>query len=111
MTKKTFDLIQGFSLDYAFGNCFDDNDLLLKIELANINFINVRNDIYKVAGIHQYHGWERNNPDMRAYHSPSNKDLFYLKKKYAQKHKQYIEISEGKDVNEMICLLNKLFSD
>ena len=97
LTKFTFDKIGGFSYDYSFGSCYDDNDLLLKIYMQNITFMNIYNDIHQIGGIHLFHGY--NMPDKRAYSSELNDTLFEKKKKYCAVHKQYLELSEYFDYN------------
>jgi hypothetical protein len=97
LTKTTFDKIGGFSYDYAFGSGYDDNDLLLKINMQSIPTVNVCNDIYQIGGIHLFHGY--NMPDRRAYVSEQNDTLFEKKKRYCAVYKQYIELSEHFDYN------------
>jgi len=108
LTKKTFDLIDGFSLDYSFGTCHDDNDFLLKIQLLKIPITHVKNHEHNVAGIHQYHGYYRNNSDKRAYYSESNQRLYNKKKKFIDTNNKYIEVSDGKNTEEITNLFNIL---
>jgi len=101
LTTNTFNLIKGFSIDYAFGTCHDDNDFLLKIHLLNIPIFQVYNEVHKVAGIHQYHSYER-SVDRRAYYSELNKILFLKKEKYTGINKKYLEVSDGKNIEEIL---------
>jgi hypothetical protein len=107
LTSDTFNQIRGFSLDYSFGTCHDDNDLLLKIELCNIPIIQVCNDVHKVAGIHQYHCYHK-SADRRAYYSESNQSLYDKKKRYIQTNKKYLEVSDGNDTEELVRNYNIL---
>jgi len=103
LTKDTFDSIKGFSYDYSFGSCYDDDDLIFKIKSLDIKIVNVINEIENVAGIHLFHGYERNITDKRAYqwNTISNKDILDKKSKYMNINKKYIEVSDGKDINEI----------
>lgn len=92
MTRATFDKFGGFSYDYAFGSCFDDNDLLIKINHQGIQITNVYHDIFNVGGIHLFHGY--NMPDKRAYDSPQNNILFEKKQKYTDTFHTYLELSD-----------------
>ena len=49
--RKNLDLIKNFSREYAYGIGYDDNDLILKLNKANIN-IDIINDI---SVLHQHH--------------------------------------------------------
>ena len=110
LTKKTFDKIGGFSYDYAFGSCYDDDDLLLKIRLnSNINIINVKNNIEKIGGIHLYHGYTVNIINTSAYTTPQNIDLFNKKRNYLNSNNRYLELSQYDniyDINKMYSILN-----
>jgi len=107
LTTDTFNLIKGFSIDFAFGTAYDDNDLVLKILLYNIPIFHVYNDVYKVAGIHQYHSYER-SVDQKAYYSELNKILFLKKEKYTGINKKYLEVSDGENIEEMLRNYNIL---
>ena len=52
---ETFKKINSFSYDYTLGNCFDDDDFVLKILSKNINIINVKSEDYFFGGIHLFH--------------------------------------------------------
>ena len=109
LTKKTFDKISGFSYDYAFGSCYDDNDLLLKIRSNNINIINIKNDIEKIGGIHLYHGYTVNVTNTAAYTKPLNVDLYNKKKNYLNSNNKYLELSVENNIddsNKMYTILN-----
>jgi glycosyltransferase involved in cell wall biosynthesis len=108
LTKKTFDKIGGFSYDYAFGSCYDDDDYLLKISSNNINIINVNNEIYKIGGIHLYHGYTTNS-DAYSWSTKDNYHLFNKKKNYLNKNGVYLELSIHNsidDINNMYNILN-----
>jgi len=98
MSRATFDRIDGFSYDYAFGSGYDDNDWLLKIHMQSIPILNVVNDVHKIGGIHLFHGYQM--PDQRAYVSEQNNELFEKKKRHCAAHGRYLEISEGTTVEE-----------
>jgi len=106
LTRSTFNKIGGFSYDYSFGSCYDDNDLLLKMYMQSISFINVCNDIYNIGGIHLFHGY--NMPDRRAYSSEMNDKLFEKKKKYCAIYKEYLELSDYFDYNVLNTYYNTL---
>jgi len=110
LTKKTFDKIGGFSYDYAFGSCYDDDDLLLKIRSnSNINIINVKNNIEKIGGIHLYHGYTVNIINTSAYTTPQNIELFNKKRNYFNSKGRYLELSSYDniyDINRMYIILN-----
>lgn len=65
MTRKTFELIGGFSYDCAFGSWYDDNDFLIKIISKRIEIVNIFHNIYLMGGFHLFHGksaetWDKN---------------------------------------------------
>lgn len=108
LTKKTFDKIGGFSYDYAFGSCYDDDDLLLKIR-SNTNIINIKHNIDKIGGIHLYHGYTVNIINSAAYTKPQNIDLFNKKRNYLNSNNRYLELSQYDniyDINKMYSILN-----
>jgi len=79
LTKKTFNKVKGFDYDFCMGSWYDDNEFLFRIQNSNINIINIKSDVHKIMGIHQWHiksgdDWDRN--------AISNKELFDAKKKY-----------------------------
>jgi len=90
MDYTTFQKVKDFSYDYSFVSSYDDDDFLLKINIANIKIILISNDMHNVGGIHLYH-----DPSTTASMAPSAEELFQLKYKYYLKHKKYFEISDG----------------
>jgi len=92
-TKTTFDRIGGFSYDYAFGACYDDDDFVLKIRHSKILMHPVSYSLEQVAGIHLFHD-KHHMADRRAYTSPLNTDLFEKKTRYLLKNQAYLELSE-----------------
>jgi len=108
LTKKTLDKIGGFSYDYAFGSWYDDDDLLLKVYLNSINIINIKNDTYKIGGIHLFHGYTVNITNTDAYTKPKNLDLYNKKKNYLNNKGRYLELSiyDLYDINKMYTILN-----
>ena len=94
MTRATFDKIGGFSYDYSFGSCYDDDDFLLKIKNASITFQTVPNETHSIGGIHLFHGYRYNVSDTRAYTNPDNRALFEKKQRYLLVHQTYLELSE-----------------
>lgn len=97
LSKKTFDKIGGFSYDYAYGTCYDDDDFLLKVKTNKIKINNVKSEEFHIAGIHLFHGlaiqtWDNKEP---------NTELFEKKKKYCSLHNKYLEISDGNTQDEI----------
>jgi hypothetical protein len=103
LTKKSFDKINGFSYDYFMGIEYDDDDLLLKIKLNNLNIINITNDNTNCGGIHLYHG-----PTNSAYIQTETNNQLFFKKNRAAYTIGYIEISDGKNIDEVRQLYNTL---
>lgn len=103
-TKATFDKVATFSLDYTFGNSYDDDDFVLKIKHVGIKLCNMQHDQYKCGGIHLYHGQSNNgiSPEL-------NGNLFHKKTHYVARTNKYIEISAGstkQDINARFSELN-----
>lgn len=107
-TRDTFNKIGGFSYDYSFGSCFDDDDLVLKIKYNNINIINVKNEIEKIGGIHLYHGYTENITNTNAYTKPQNENLFSKKRNYTNKTNNYLELSNNIDYMKLLNDFNEL---
>jgi glycosyltransferase involved in cell wall biosynthesis len=102
LTKKTFDKIGGFSYDYSFGTCYDDDDLLLKIKTNKIKINNIRSEEAHVVGIHLFHGIAMQTWDNKEL----NNELFEKKKKYSTLHNKYYEISDGNNNDDIIKRYN-----
>lgn len=98
LTYSSFCKIEGFSYDYAFGQSFDDDDLVFKIALKSVTFNSVANEEFKVGGIHLFHGSSTftGGPSM----IESNRDLFNKKIEYFQKYGHYIELSADTVTNK-----------
>lgn len=94
MSYNVFKTINGFSLDYAFGDSYDDDDLLLKISASNIPILSLNNSDVKCGGIHLFHGA---SSLFRPRHLIQNKDLYELKRDYLLKSSKYIEITEDRE--------------
>jgi glycosyltransferase involved in cell wall biosynthesis len=110
MSRNTFDRIGGFSYDYAFGSCYDDDDLLLKIKHKAIPIHAVPNEVHHVGGIHLFHGYKHNMTDTRAYSNPMNDILFDKKRRFLLMNQQYLELSDFETLKEkvqMYVLLNR----
>ena len=101
MTRTTFDKIGGFSYDYSFGTCYDDNDLLIKIHNQKIHVTNIQHDVFNVGGIHLFHGY--NVADKKAYESPLNNVLFEKKQKYTNTFHTYLELSDYTQPDELMA--------
>jgi hypothetical protein len=99
MTRSTFNQINGFSYDYAFGSWYDDNDFVMKIKWYKINIQTISHDMDGIGGIHLFHGYSHNITDNSAYESAKNLDLFLKKQKYIHQYHQYIEISSCNSLN------------
>jgi hypothetical protein len=111
LNRSTFNKIKRFSYDYFIGDAYDDDDLLLKIKLNNINIINVISEHTHCGGIHQYHNYSYKYNDIHI-KIPSgtieiNNELFQ-KKRSAKNIYDYIEVSDGNTIEEMRELYNKL---
>ena len=107
LTKKTFDKIGGFSYDYSFGSCYDDDDFLLKIQVNNITIVNVNHTMNYIGGIHLYHGYTVNITNTDAYSKPQNIDLFHKKRNYIMRTGKYLELSSyNSNIYEMYDILN-----
>lgn len=98
LTRNTFDIVKGFSYDYAFLSWYDDDDLVFKIRNLNIKIINIKNETEKVGGIHLFH---QTGSDTTA-QVPRALELFNKKKEYFSKNGKYFEISDGETCEELI---------
>lgn len=103
-TKTTFDKVSTFSLDYSFGNSYDDDDFVLKVKHAGIRLCNMQHDQVKCGGLHLYHGYSNNGiqPEL-------NGNLFHKKQHYVARTNRYIEISAGvnmQDITDRFAELN-----
>ena len=97
LTRHTFEKMKGFSYDYAFGRSYDDDDLLLRIISNQDNrIVCCHHTTSHCGGIHLFHvrnsnttGWDHgiNGREL-------NDTLYNAKKKYVDKYKKYIEVSE-----------------
>jgi len=94
ITRSTLQSSGRFSYDYSLGCSYDDNDFLLYL-LANqdMRFVCCHHTSVQCGGIHQYHvrnspttGWD-NGREL-------NETLYNAKKKYLDKYKVYLEVSE-----------------
>lgn len=97
ITKKNLFKINGFSTEYQYGYCFDDEDLVLKIKLQNLQLIIPKENNYV---IHQYHNplpyinchiLPNDNPIKKAWQTNNN---IYIKKL-----NYYQELSKKKKSN------------
>jgi glycosyltransferase involved in cell wall biosynthesis len=94
LSRSTFQKVGGFSYDYAFGCSYDDDDLLLRIISNQDNrIVCCHHTTSQCGGIHLFHvrnstttGWD-NGREL-------NKTLYDAKKKYVDKYKKYLEVSE-----------------
>lgn len=102
-TRSTFDKVSTFSLDYAFGNSYDDDDFVLKIKYAGIKLCNMQHDQYKCGGVHLYHGHSNNGiaPEI-------NGNLFQKKTHYVARTNRYIEISACSTIHDINAKFNEL---
>jgi hypothetical protein len=108
LTKESIQKLQGFSYDYAFGSCFDDDDLLLKIQKEKLTIVNVKNDSSFVAGIHLYHGYTVNITQDDAYKKPSNEQLFLCKKRWLHYNGAYLELSDYEAYQSLLTKFEQL---
>jgi len=92
MNRDVFNKINGFSYDYALGNAYDDNDLVLKITALNISIVCLSHVIVNCCGAHLFHGF---SPDMWGKMLPLNDKLFQIKNEYYVRTSNYIDILEN----------------
>ena len=105
MQRDTFNIIKGFSYDYAFGAGYDDDDFVLKARSHGITLNNVFHDVYNLGGIHLFHApavytWDKD--------VESNMELFSNKKKYYSEKGEYIDITEN--IEEFDEKYNKIYN-
>jgi hypothetical protein len=93
-TLNTFQKIGGFSYDYALGSCYDDDDLLLRIEANSITIQSLHHTVVNCGGIHLYHV-RNDTPDGWDNGKQNSVDLFNKKKHYLNKYKLYMEVSDN----------------
>lgn len=105
LTKNTFDKIKGFSYDYSFGSCYDDDDLVLKIKFNNINIINVKNEFEQIGGIHLFHGYIGNH---NIHKNQQNENIYRKKLNYTVRTNSYLELSDYGEYNKVIEMYNIL---
>jgi len=94
ISRSTFQKVVGFSYDYAFGCSYDDDDFLLRIISNQDNrIVCCHHTTSRCGGIHLFHvrnstitGWD-NGREL-------NETLYNAKKKYLDKYKVYLEVSE-----------------
>ena len=94
LNRSTFQKVGGFSYDYAFGCSYDDDDFLLRIISNQDNrIVCCHHTSSQCGGIHLFHvrnstttGWD-NGREL-------NETLYNAKKKYLDKYKVYLEVSE-----------------
>ncbi len=89
LTKNTFDKVNEFSYDYAFGSDYDDDDFLLKVIASECTIKNIFNDEYNIMGIHLYHvraqqSWNPNSVE-------ANKSILDTKKRHYNDTGKYID--------------------
>lgn len=88
ITRNTFDKVGGFDIDFAFGIEYDDNQLLMSIKIAGIELKNV---VYPVMGIHQWHARSSVGSGTT---NPSNLPLLQFKQDYFNKNNNYISFTD-----------------
>ena len=86
-TKKTFDLFQGFDIDFALGVEYDDDQLVTDIKARGITLSNCPEHI---IGIHQWHEQSASGSLSK---NINNKILFDCKKKYYANNKTLLHLS------------------
>ena len=104
-SKKVIETIGGFCLDYAFAVSYDDDDFVLRLEIANIQIVNIVSTNCKLLGIHLYHTMA--NTTQKHLPTHDNKEMWVLKKELYKKNNEYIEIS--KNLNMFEVLVEYLF--
>jgi hypothetical protein len=106
-SKKVIETIGGFCSDYAFAVSYDDDDFVLRLEIANIQIVNIVSTNCKLLGIHLYHTVAHTTQKHLPTHD--NKEMWLLKKEFYEKNHEYIEIS--KNLNMFEVLVNYLFKE
>jgi len=97
LTTETFKRVKGFSYDYAFLSWYDDDDFLFKIGTLGIQIVLIPNETEKVGGIHLFHVVASNTSAV----VPHAYQLFQKKIHYHRIHHLYLEISEGKNLEDL----------
>lgn len=95
MTKETFNQIKGFSIDYSNVYWYDDDDFLFKIVTTGLNIKSIDHVSSKVGGIHLFHGTSCSGD------SSIGKHLLTVKTNYYNTHKEYLEISDATDLEDL----------
>jgi len=98
-TKKTFDTIKGFDIDYALGIEYDDVQLVFDINSYNITFINVQEQI---LGVHQ---WHKQTASGSLSNNINNNVLYDCKKKYYNNNKKLLQFTSFNE-NELVDVIN-----
>ena len=105
-TKATFDKIGGFSMDYAFGSAYDDDDFVLKIKQTGTTIQNMCHDRNNnnCGGIHLFHKISGESWDTKE----QNITILHKKRNYIARTGKYIEISTGATITEKLAKYNEL---
>jgi hypothetical protein len=101
-------LQNGFDIDFALGNWYDDNELIYRIHnLLKLNVINVDSTKNQIMGIHQHHDKIKLNITNREYkrNIRINKYIFGKKKKYFGKFNRWIYLYNSQDYANDYSLL------
>lgn len=103
MTKKSFDKIGGFDIDYSLGIEYDDNALVFEIKNNGIELINP-SQYNQIMGVHQWHsqsaaGSYSNNIN--------NRDLHNYKINYYNINKTFLKLTSY-DKKDVVSVINKL---
>lgn len=94
ITKKDFDRLGGFDLDFSFASCYDDDELIYRVRhLLKLNTISVGHESAQIFGIHQHH-----LPTIQMNTVGNNKYLFESKMRYFNNFKVWLKII---DVNNL----------
>ena len=81
----------GFSWDYSFSTCYDDDDFVLKLKFFKIPIINIQYQD-RLLGIHQYHKKAKTTDDYSKI--PTNSDLHHYKNRHILHYGKYPECSD-----------------
>ena len=106
--KKDLEIVGGFSLDYSFAGSYDDDDLIMKIKMLNLDIINIHNEKHKVGGIHLFHQSAGSSWENISLTEQLNKTLFQRKMFFVINKGEYIELSSNDNNRRQREMLRRL---
>lgn len=106
LTKYSLNKINGFDNDYCLGTSWDDNALLFKIIISNIEIVAIDNEKEKIMGIHQWH------PQTTAGYAYTIKNgpLYKAKAVFFDKNNIYLDLFKDDNPDNIKKRIEYLFS-